>query len=130
MASIEFIVNPVLFFLHNKVNVMNKADILSITITFYGEEEIKSAKQTLYRAMAYEPEFVDRRDGDASMNNIKAMLRKLATVPPSQVKICSTNSRRLPPVSLQHVDVAGPLKSVMETYKMPKKSATTGKPLP
>ena len=66
MASNEFIENPVLFFLHDKVDVMKNADILSIAISFYDEEEIRSAKQTLYRIMGCEAEFVDRRGSDAS----------------------------------------------------------------
>ena len=44
MASNEFIENPVLFFLHDKVDVMKNADILSIAISFYSEEESDSAK--------------------------------------------------------------------------------------
>ena len=42
------------------------------------------------------------------------MLRKLRTSAPLPVKFCVTNSRRLPPVSLDHIDVAALLKSVME----------------
>ena len=114
MASNEFIENPVLFFLHDKVDVMKNADILSIAISFYGEEEIRSAKQTLYRIMGCGAEFVDRRGGDASKNNVSDMLRKLTTSAPLPVKFCVTNSRRLPPVSLDHIDVAALLKSVME----------------
>ena len=53
MVSNEFIENPVLFFLPDKVDVMKNADILSTAISFYGEDEIKSANQTLYRVLAW-----------------------------------------------------------------------------
>ena len=46
--------------------------------------------------------------------NITDMLRKLATAAPLPVKFCVTNSRQLPPVSHDHVDVAALLKCVME----------------
>ena len=42
------------------------------------------------------------------------MLRKLTTAAPLPVKFSVTNSRRLPPVSHDHVDVAALLKSVIE----------------
>ena len=64
MASNEFIENPVLFFLHEKVDVMNNADILSISTSFYGEDEMKSAKQTLYRVMGGEADLIDRRGSE------------------------------------------------------------------
>ena len=47
MASNEFVVYPVLFFLNGKSDVVTNADILSIAISFHGEDEIKVAKQTL-----------------------------------------------------------------------------------
>ena len=75
---------------------MNNADILSIAISFYGEDEINSAKQTLCRVMGFEPDLVDRRGSDSSKNNITEMLRMLVTAEPLQVKFCVTNSRRLP----------------------------------
>ena len=48
MASNEFVENPVLFFLHDKVYIMNISDILSIAVLFYSEDKIMSAKQTFY----------------------------------------------------------------------------------
>ena len=72
---------------------MNNADILSIATSFYSDEEIKSAKQTLYRVMGCEADLVDRRGSDAGKNNITDMLHKLATAEHLQVKFCVTNSR-------------------------------------
>ena len=63
--------------------------------------------------MGSEADLVDRRGSDASKNNITDMLSKLATRELLQVKFCVTNSRRLPPVYLDHVDVAALLKRVM-----------------
>ena len=74
---------------------MKNADILSFAISYYGEEEIKSAKQTLYRIMGCEADLVDRRGSDASTSSITDMLRKLATAAPLPVKYYVTNSRRL-----------------------------------
>ena len=93
---------------------MNNADILKIAISLYSEHEIKVAKHTPYRFMDCETDFVDRRGGDASKTNITNMLRTLATAVHLQVKFCVTNNRQLLPVSLDHVDVAALLKSVMD----------------
>ena len=90
--------HQVMFFLHDKVDVMKNSDIPSIAVSFCGEEEIKSA------------DLVDRRGSDASKNNITDMLPKFATAAHLPSKFCVTNSRRLPPVSLDHVDVAALLK--------------------
>ena len=64
--------------------------------------------------MGHEANLVDRRGSDASKNNIRDMSRKLTTVEPLQVNFCVTKSRRLPPVSLDHVDVAALRKNFME----------------
>ena len=64
--------------------------------------------------MGCEADLVDRRGSDDSRNKITDMLRKLATAAPLPVKFCVTNSRRLPPVSLYHVDEAALLKNAIE----------------
>ena len=64
--------------------------------------------------MGCEADLVDRRCSDDRKNNNTDMLRKLATAATLPVTFYITNSRRIPPVSLDHVDVAARLKNVME----------------
>ena len=66
MTINKCIQNLVLLFLHEKVYVMNNADMQSITISFFSEYEIMVAKQTLSRVIGCETDIADRRGGDAS----------------------------------------------------------------
>ena len=114
MAASGFLESPLLFFLNDKVDVMNHDDLVRICSSFYSEEEIKESKQTLFRLLNSEGDLVDIRT-DARKKNVSDLIRLLYT---SQelitVKFCVTNTRRLPPVSLDHIDVAALLKSVLE----------------
>ena len=47
MTSNNLIENPVVFFLYDKVDVMNHDDIGSLASIFYTKEEIRDANQTL-----------------------------------------------------------------------------------
>ena len=114
MGPNKFIESSVFFFLHNEIDVMNNDDMLCIASSLYYDGEVMGAKQNLYRVMYCQIDFVERRGGCASKENITHKPSKLTTAPPSQVKIWITNSRRVPPVFLDHVDVAALLKSVME----------------
>ena len=86
--------HQVMFFLHDKVDVMNIDDILSFGISIYKDDDLTTAKQTLFRNMKCEADFVGRRDGDACKNNFADMLLKLTTAPPLQIKFWATSSKR------------------------------------
>ena len=81
MGSNKIIEGPVLLFLHDKVNVMNYDDLLSNASSFYNEDETKAARQTLYRVMECESNFVDRSCGCASKKSVINMIRKVSIAP-------------------------------------------------
>ena len=64
--------------------------------------------------MNSEGDLVERRS-DARKKNVSDILRKLRTEPRMEVKFYITNTRRLPPVSINHIDVAALLRNVLET---------------
>ena len=112
--TMTFVENSVLFFLFDKVDVMNHDDLVSLSASFYSETEIKEAKQTLNRLLEREGDSIQTR-GDARKKNVSDILRLLTTTQSLPVKFCKTSTLRLPPVSLNHIDVAALMKNFMET---------------
>ena len=111
----EFVENALLFFLNDKVDVMKYDHLVRLCSFFYGEEEVKDAKRMLFNLLECEGDLVERRT-DASEKNLSDMLRLLSTSQRKlRVKFCVRNTRRLPPVSLDHIDVAALMKALLET---------------
>ena len=103
-----------LFFLNDQVDVMSHDDLISLCTSFYTEDEVKEAKTTLYRQLQCESNLTVRRS-DARKKNISDMLHLLSSTEILPVKFCVTNTRRLPPVTIDHVDVAVLMRKLMET---------------
>ena len=111
----EFVENALLFFLNDKVEVMNHDDLVRLCSSFYDEVEIKDAKRMLFNFLECEGDLVERRN-DARKKNISDMVRLLSTSQQNlRVKFLVTNTRRLPPVSLDHIDVAALMKALLDT---------------
>ena len=114
MSSSEYVENSVLFFLYDKVDVINQEDLICICASFYSDEEVREAKRILYRLLRRDGDLIERR-ADARKKNLSDMLSLLTTETITDVKFCVTNTRRLPPVAIDHIDAAALLKNVMET---------------
>ena len=94
---------------------MNHDDLVSLCSSFYDEVEIKDVKRMLFNLLECDGDLVERRN-DARKKNISDMVRLLSTSQQNlRVKFCVTNTRRLPPVSLDHIDVAALMKALLDT---------------
>ena len=111
----NFLESPILFFLYNKVDVMSHDDLVSLCSEFYTVDEVKEGKETLHRVLNCEGDLIERR-GDQRKKSVSDMVKLLLTLKePINVKFCVTKTRRLPPVSLDHIDVAALMKNLLET---------------
>ena len=113
MDSPELIENPVLFFLHDKIDVVTHDDLISICASFYTEEEVKTAKQILRNLLKCSSDVADRRT-DARKKNLSDIIRLLNGTSTIPAKFCITNTRRIPPVSIDHIDAAALLKNITD----------------
>ena len=113
MDSPELIENPVLFFLHDKIDVVTHDDLISICASFYTEEEVKTAKQILRNLLKCSSDVADRRT-DARKKNLSDIIRLLNGTSTIPAEFCITNTRRIPPVSIDHIDAAALLKNITD----------------
>ena len=74
MADMNLIESPVLFFLNDKIDVMNHDDIVGLCSSFYEEEEVLAAKRTLFTLLDREGDLIERR-GDARKKNLPDLCR-------------------------------------------------------
>ena len=60
MSSSEFVENPVLFFLYEKVDVINQDELIGICASFNGDE-IREVTLILYQLLQREGDLIQRR---------------------------------------------------------------------
>ena len=111
----EFVEETLLFFLNDDVYVTNHDNLVRLCSSFYNQVEIKDAKRIPFNLPECDGDLVERRN-DAREKNISDMVRLLSTSQQnSREKFRVTNTRRLPPVSQDHIDVAVLLKVLLDT---------------
>ena len=115
LDSPEFLEDSVFFILYDKIDVIYHDGHISILRgSFYNEEEIKNAKLILRNLLKCESEVADRR-GDARKKNFLTSFGFSLRHSASLLSSASiANTRRLPPVSINHIDAAALLKGIMQ----------------
>ena len=107
----EFIDNGLLFFLFNKVDYMNQDDLLNVCMDFYEEDAVSEACATLF--LKYECDELQKeyRGSQKKSNNILQMMDLLRQkTPPPNITFCISRCTQIPPITIDHVDMATVLK--------------------
>ena len=113
--SKNYIDNPLLFFLCDKVDVMKEDDIILICKQFYNEDEIVDAKKLLFDVYNMNDELKTRKGNNKTVNDLHDMTNVFRTkIKPEELNFCVTSSRRLPPVGLDHIDVSVLMKQIQD----------------
>lgn len=106
------IINELLTFIQNKVDVMDEVAIVQICATQFSEEEVETAKEVIF---SYAAERKVQRKGEMKKNKnlldiIKAIKESEDDVLPIFV---AKDLHKLPPVNFDHVDVTCLLKDII-----------------
>lgn len=112
----NIVVNEVLSFVQNKVDVMNNVSLALICRQSFTEEEIWEAKCLLFDSVPQKR--IQRRGEDKGKKNIEDIIGLLRCAEQDEVPVfVAKELHRLPPVTFDHVDVTRLLKDLMLMQK-------------
>ncbi|CAH0591585.1 unnamed protein product [Chrysodeixis includens] len=112
MSSKPLIANEVLAFIIHAIDYMDEVSIVQICRSTYKEEEVCSAKLTLFKSLGQLEQMPSRRrdGGDKSLQDIISLLKR--TDPDDVPEFVAKDLHKLPPVTFDHVDVTRLLKDI------------------
>ncbi|CAH2087198.1 unnamed protein product [Euphydryas editha] len=112
----NIIINEVLSFIQNKLDVMNNVSLALICKQSFSEEDIAEAKSLLYESVQQKK--VKRRGDDGKIKNIEDIIGLLKGADPDIFPIfVAKDLQKLPPVSFDHIDATRLLKDILVIQK-------------
>lgn len=113
-SSCNIVINEVLAFVSNKIDVMNEESISHICVSAFSDEDIHSAKNLLCESLPTENrKKVRRRDGK-KLREIDDIICMLKESDPEVLPVfVARDLHKLPPVLFDHVDVTRILKDLL-----------------
>lgn len=109
----EMIVNELLTFLQNKLDIIDELSLVQICVSNYSDNEVEAAKTIVFDLIPDGSRCVIRKGDDKKKKNIKDILRLLKETDPDKHPVfVAKNLNRLPPVTFDHVDVSRLLKDL------------------
>lgn len=108
----NIVINEVLAFVQNKIDVMTEVHLLSVCTSGFSENEIEEAKSLLYESV---PQKMVKRKGDQKTNkNLVDIIALMKETDPDRIPVfVARQLHRLPPVTFNHVDVTRLLKDIV-----------------
>jgi len=107
--SLTIVVNEVLYFLQNAVNILHKNDIIGISEEYFIKEDIESAKVLLWKSAGHLTEkSCGKRTGiSAIRSHLGDMLElmKCIDVKKGNVKFASIDVTKVPPINADYRDI-------------------------
>ncbi|XP_061717283.1 uncharacterized protein LOC133525071 [Cydia pomonella] len=112
-AKCNIVINEVLAFMQNKLEVMDNESLIRICKTGFSEEAIDEAKKLLFDAISNSGRLVSRRNNKAQ-RDLEDMLNLFANTDPENIPVfVAKDLHKLPPISFDHVDVTRLLKDLL-----------------
>lgn len=109
----NIIINELLTFVQNKINVLDELSIIQICATNFADSEIENGKQLVYTSLADGVRCPMRKGDDKNKKNLKDIIKVLKESDPDNHPVfVARDLNRLPPVSFDHVDVSRLLKDL------------------
>lgn len=112
--SCNLVINEVLAFIQNKIDVMNEISLVRICETSFSESEIECAKNLLFDSINSEVKKKTRkRDGKTQRNLYDVIALFKVTDPDDTPVFVAKDLQKLPPISFDHIDVTRLLKDLL-----------------
>lgn len=114
-SSCNIVINEVLAFICNKIDVMDEESISRICVTAFSDSEIVSAKNLLFESISTEKRKRLRKRQGKTARNIEDIICLLKETDPEDIPIfVARELQKLPPVLFDHVDVTRLLKDLLK----------------
>lgn len=111
-ASCNIVINEVLAFISNKMDVMDEQSIERICVSAFSEDEIVIAKNLLFASIPSRKK--TRKRQGKSLRNIEDIICLLKETEPEELPIfVARELQKLPPVLFDHIDVTRLLKDLL-----------------
>ncbi|XP_045455250.1 uncharacterized protein LOC123664925 [Melitaea cinxia] len=112
-VSCNIVINEVLAFICNKMDIMDEESISRICVTAFSQNDIVTAKRLLYESLSKQIK-IRKRDGK-TVRDIDDILCTLKEADPEVLPIfVARELQKLPPVLFDHVDVTQILKDLVK----------------
>lgn len=112
-SNCNVVINELLAFIQNKVEVMKDDSIVNLCSTAFSEEDIVSAKNLLFDSIKTTERNIVRRTQKVN-KNIQDMVTLMRRVHPDDIPIfVARDLQKLPPVTFDHVDCTRLLKDII-----------------
>lgn len=114
-SSCNIVINEVLAFICNKIDVMDEESISRICVTAFSDSEIVGAKNLLFESIPSEKRKKLRKRQGKTVRNIEDIICLLKETDPEDIPIfVARDLQKLPPVLFDHVDVTRILKDLLK----------------
>lgn len=116
MTSVNnVIVNELLTFIQNKLDVLDELSVVQICASNYSDEEVENAKTKLHDTISDGSRYVSRKGEDKKKKNLKDIIKLFKeTDPDKHPQFVAKDLNRLPPVTFDHIDVSRLLKDLTQ----------------
>lgn len=112
-STCNIVINEVLAFVNNKIDVMDEDSLARICISAFSESDILNAKNLLFESLSKKKK-QRKRDGK-TLRNIDDIICVLKETDPEEIPIfVARDLQKLPPVLFDHVDVTRILKDLLK----------------
>ncbi|XP_045494847.1 uncharacterized protein LOC123693696 [Colias croceus] len=113
MTERKVIINELLTFIQNKIDVLDELSVLQICASNFTDLEVETAKIELYSTLSCSQHIIRRKGDDKIKKNIKDIIKVLKeTDPDDQPIFVARDLNRLPPITFDYVDVTRLLKDL------------------
>lgn len=111
----NIVINEMLAFVNNKLDVMDEESISRICISAFSEEDIVSAKNLLFESIpTIKKQKKTRKRNGKTLRNIDDIINALKETDPEEIPIfVARELQKLPPILFDHVDVTKILKDLL-----------------
>lgn len=114
-SNCNVVINEVLSFICNKIQVMDEQSIASICVSAFSEGDILEAKNLLFESVSTAKRKKIRRREGKTLRNIDDIVGILKNLDPEEIPIfVARDLHKLPPVLFDHVDVTRVLKDILK----------------
>lgn len=113
-TSCNIVINELLSFIQNKVDVMDEVSLVQICTSSFSTEEIEAAKNLLFQSIATTKRNITRKREGKAGRDLDDIISLLKGTDPELVPIfVARNLQKLPPITFDHVDVTRLLKDIL-----------------
>lgn len=113
-ATCNIVINEVLAFVNNKIQVMDEESISRICVSAFSDADIVAAKNLLFASIPKTKKKTQRKGDGKTRRDIDDIIRLLKETDPENIPVfVARDLEKLPPVLFDHVDVTRILKDLL-----------------